>query len=261
MASPTVVCVTFDNMGSAADVGAGRRIGQAPDDASLLIGYPRVLAMLQQLGIMATFFIEGWNASHNPSHVLAVSKAGHEIGVHGWAHEKYRELDAPQTERLLRDALCAFRSIGIEPPGFRAPGGGRGPHTAEVVKRLGFRFDSSIDEFASATVPALLDNGLPNIPWQWEMIDYYQYYLHPDGPRTPAEFESNFVREIERAAANGGFVTLIFHAFVSGVDEQRFEAMRRVLVHVKNEARFALRTAGEIADELSRFAAPREARW
>src|SRR5690606_14692850 len=84
-------CFTFDNMGEAADVGAGRLEGPGPagSDPSLAIGYPALFALLERTGVRATFFVEGWNGIHHPEWVRAIVTRGHELGMHGWLHEPW----------------------------------------------------------------------------------------------------------------------------------------------------------------------------
>ena len=121
------VCVTFDNMG--------------PDDAepALSVGYPRILDLLDRLGLRATFFVEGWNGEHVPDRVRELQARGHEVGLHGWVHEPWAELDAGEAAALLDRGLDALRSAGVEPAGFRAPGGSRGAHTAALLADRGLR--------------------------------------------------------------------------------------------------------------------------
>ena len=241
------LCLTFDNMGSATEVGLGNRTDQLADDPSLHIGYPRVLRLLDKLDLKATFFIEGWNALHNPELVREIAGRGHEIGLHGWVHEVFHQLTPFDAERLLRDAQAAFRSIGIEPKGFRAPGGKRGEDLLNILRKLGLSYDSSVDEHAEATEPSMVDGDIPNIPWQWSMIDYYQYHMHPDGSQTPTQLEAVFSKALDAAAEKGSLVTFIFHVVVSGVDTECFEVMSRLLESAATSERLEVLTAGEIA--------------
>jgi peptidoglycan/xylan/chitin deacetylase (PgdA/CDA1 family) len=124
-ASVATLCLTFDNMGSALSVGQGlaARPGQA--DAGP-VGYPETLDLLNELGLRATFFIEGWNALHNPAALRAVASRGQEVAVHGWVHETIHTLDAIAVERVLADSTAAFACANIRSRGFRASGGKRG---------------------------------------------------------------------------------------------------------------------------------------
>lgn len=242
-----VLCLTFDNMGSAADVGTGKRQAQDPQDQSLVTGFERVLDLLDRTSLKATFFIEGWNAIHNPEHILAIARRGHEIGLHGWVHERFAELSEIQAERVVRDSLSAFRAIGIEPIGFRAPGGVLGDFGEAILKRNGLIYDSSFLEANGPLHPYRLSSGMPSVPWQWEMIDYYQYYMRGEDEVSPATVESVFTKRIAQAAAARNLVTLIFHTFVSAVDNDRFAAMERILRFAALNCRIPIRTAADVA--------------
>ena len=46
------LCLTFDNMGAARDIGEGRAAKPDPDEPGLKIGYPRLLGLLDEHGAM-----------------------------------------------------------------------------------------------------------------------------------------------------------------------------------------------------------------
>lgn len=245
------ICLTFDNMGSAYDVGQRSRAAQDPDDRSLSDGYPAVLAVLAELGLRATFFIEGWNTLHNAGLIQEVLRRGHEVGLHGWVHERFKDLAAVDVERIMLDSYAGFKTIGVTPVGFRAPGGERGDFVLPVIQRLGLAFDSSVEPEAVATEPHLLDTGLPNIPWRWELIDYYQYYMHPDGEQTPPQYEALLFAALDEAIERRGTMTPIFHAHVSGVEAQRLAVLTRFLTTAAADDRVRILPASVVAAGLS----------
>jgi peptidoglycan/xylan/chitin deacetylase (PgdA/CDA1 family) len=239
------LCLTFDNMGRARDIAEGR--ASAPDDAEpgLAIGYPRLLGLLDELDLRATFFIEGWNGLHHPDRVEELAKRGHEVGLHGWVHERFASLDKLRAEQLLHDGTAALSRIGLRPKGFRAPGGERGQHTVPALQALGFRYDSS-SAAGDAPQPSLLAPGLAHVPWRAEMVDSIQYLRHPVRPRTPAELEETWKGLMD---AEKNILTIVIHAFVSGVDEERFAVVRRVLTHAR-ERGMEIVTAGALAERV-----------
>lgn len=245
-----VLCLTFDNMGSAAEVGRRELSGPDPKDEGLLAGFPRLLDLLDVLDLKATFFIEGWNALHHPDRVVELVQRGHEVGLHGWTHEVFHQLDRIDAERVLIDSLASFRAIGVEPTGFRAPGGVRGKYTLEILRDLGLSYDSSVDEVAENMVPRLLEGDFPNVPWQWPMIDYYQYYMHPEGGRTAKQLESAWGKYLEQVSIHGGLVTFIIHAFVSGTSDDRFEVIERLLRRARSDPNLEVLTACEVAKRI-----------
>src|SRR5436190_1325720 len=50
------------------------------------VGTPKLLELLDQLDLKATFFVTGWSVDAHPAMAEAILKAGHEIGHHGYHH-------------------------------------------------------------------------------------------------------------------------------------------------------------------------------
>src|SRR5262245_46949920 len=47
-------------------------------------GLPRILELLAEHGIAATFYVPGWTADRHPAAIGAIVAAGHEVGHHGY---------------------------------------------------------------------------------------------------------------------------------------------------------------------------------
>src|SRR4051794_17659852 len=86
------------------------------------VGAPRILSMLQRRGIRASFFMPAVSALLHPDEARSYVAAGHEIGIHGWIHERNMQL-RPQDERdlALRSADTLERVSGQRPVGVRTP--------------------------------------------------------------------------------------------------------------------------------------------
>jgi polysaccharide deacetylase family protein (PEP-CTERM system associated) len=108
----------------------------------------RVLSLLSDHNVKATFFVLGELAEQYPSLVRGIARAGHEIGVHGYSHRQVFKLtiaeftqDVERTKKLVED------QIGQSVLGFRAPAFSIMPATSwalDVLANMGFRYDSSI---------------------------------------------------------------------------------------------------------------------
>lgn len=239
----TVVCFTFDNMAEAADIGAGVAEGPRDDDPSLTIGYPRILALLDRCGVRSTFFLEGWNGIHHPDAVRWVADRNHEVGMHGWVHEQWAELDERVERRLAIESTDALaQASGQRPLGFRAPGGRRTDATEEILLELGYEYDASL---GAGMVPTVHASGLAQVPFVWPGVDGY-YYLR-DTPEDPAVVEERWLHALGRAIEEGGLFLVIAHAFISGVDEQRLDVLDRVMTAAISDDRATVMSAGDIA--------------
>lgn len=250
MTDRAILCVTVDNLGRAAEIGLGKAARPDPNEPGLQ-ALPRLLDLFHDLGITATFFVEGWNGLHHPDAIRSIVERGHEVGLHGWVHERWPELTDDQRESLLFDGTASLRSAGAEPRGFRAPGGYRSSRTAQVLAELGYTFDSSIEKETENDPLAVrsLPEGLINIPWHWDMIDYYQYHMHPEGERSPGQLLAHFNRRLDEAISTAGPVTLIVHPFVSFTDDgDRFQAVRDFLKRAVDSPDVDVLSAGQLAD-------------
>lgn len=247
------VCLTVDNLGMALAIGRGRAARPDLAEPGLKHGLPAFLTLFRDLGLRATWFVEGWNALHHRDILERVALAGHDIGLHGWLHERWSEdLDDRARQQLLWDGTAAMRSIGLPCRAFRAPGGYRGGGTLETLAELGYEIDSSIGDGMGVAGSALEVSTLPgnilSIPWTWDMIDHYLYFSYPDGARNPAQLAAHWKGMIDRAADHGGLVTLIVHPFVSGVADDRMAALRDVLEHAVSHANMDVMSAQDVAE-------------
>ncbi|MBX3026096.1 polysaccharide deacetylase family protein [bacterium] len=242
-----IACFTFDNMGEAAEVGAGRRAGPMPDgeEPSLAVGYPALLALLARRGVRATFFVEGWNGIHHPAAVRAIVAHGHELGMHGWTHEAWSELDSDREATLARRATDALEhAAGVRPRGFRAPGGRRTAHTEAILQRLGYAYDASLGD---GMTPSRLPGGLAQIPFVWPGVDGFHYL--GDAPAAPAAVRDAWIGALRKAAARDGLFLTVCHAFITGTDPERVRALEAV-IDAAQAAGLTIATAGEVAARL-----------
>lgn len=122
----------------------------------------RVLAILAQAGVQATFFIVGQVAAAHPSMVRRIAEAGHEIACHSDRHELVSR-QSPETFRadIQRAKMCLEDLCGEAVIGYRAPNYSIGQQQAwayECLLEAGFQYDSSV-------YPILHDRyGLPQAP-------------------------------------------------------------------------------------------------
>lgn len=89
---------------------------------STLQALPRILRMLEEEGVVATFFTPAWIAEKYPDVIREVSRLGHEIGYHGYLHEVFA--DGEQEDVHMEKAESIMEGIiGKRPVGNRAPSG------------------------------------------------------------------------------------------------------------------------------------------
>jgi peptidoglycan/xylan/chitin deacetylase (PgdA/CDA1 family) len=102
----------------------GPYIAMTFDDGPSPETTPRLLDILKQRNIKATFFMIGQNAERNPAIVKRILAEGHEIGNHSWTHPQLSKLsDDRVTEEINKTQNAIKDSSGYTPVLMRPPYG------------------------------------------------------------------------------------------------------------------------------------------
>lgn len=108
----------------------------------------KVLGLLDEAGVKATFFVLGWVADRCPQLVKRIAGGGHEVANHGYWHQRIcnqkREIFA---EDIRRGKAILEGISGQEVIGYRAPSysiSGNTPWAFDELCEAGYRYDSSI---------------------------------------------------------------------------------------------------------------------
>jgi polysaccharide deacetylase family protein (PEP-CTERM system associated) len=108
----------------------------------------RVLDLLDDCRVTATFFILGWVAERYPSLVRKITERGHEPACHSYWHRLLYKLTPDEfREDTLRAKYAIEQAAGLEIYGYRAPSfsvTSRSAWALDVLAELGFRYDSSV---------------------------------------------------------------------------------------------------------------------
>lgn len=85
---------------------------------------PRILDLLAQANVLATFFVIGRLALGQPALVRRIVAQGHEVGNHSWSHRHPWTLPPAAARLEVRDGASAIADlIGRAPKFFRPPHG------------------------------------------------------------------------------------------------------------------------------------------
>lgn len=122
----------------------------------------RILDLLAEHRVKATFFIVGWTAERYPGMVKEIVNHGHEIGCHSYLHQKIFDLTPEEFRQDTKKAKDILEDITGRPVvGYRAPTYSitkKSLWALDILEELEFRWDSSI-------FPIIHDNyGIPNAP-------------------------------------------------------------------------------------------------
>ena len=117
---------------------AGKVVYVTFDDGPSPVYTPKVLKVLSQYGVHATFFEVGQNVAANSSLTSQVYRAGHSVQNHTWSHPDLRKLSASQ---FAFQVTAADRQIasstGYRPCCLRPPYGAVNPTVRAWAAALG----------------------------------------------------------------------------------------------------------------------------
>ena len=108
----------------------------------------RLLDLLNEHAVRATFFILGWVAERHPSLIARIAAAGHELACHSHEHRLVYDLTREQFRADVRRAKAAIEDAsGRRVAGYRAPSYSITPRSLwalDVLIEEGFTYDASI---------------------------------------------------------------------------------------------------------------------
>jgi polysaccharide deacetylase family protein (PEP-CTERM system associated) len=108
----------------------------------------RILDILDEFEVRATFFVLGWVAERCPRLVRNIAERGHEIACHGYGHELVYHIGPEKFRKDVRMAKDVLEDIiGEKVLGYRAPSysiTGKSLWALDILVEEGFLYDSSI---------------------------------------------------------------------------------------------------------------------
>ena len=220
------------------------------------VAVPRLLRMLDRVGLRTTFFIPGWVAETWPDLARSVRDAGHEIGHHGYLHESVRGTDEATEESYLLRGLEALDTVlGIRPIGYRGPNWEVSFSTPALLTKHGFRYDTGMmDSDHPYRLAVSAEPGAPSIvelPAHWSLDDWEPYNYLPGITgsgviASPADVIARWTLELEALVEEGGLFMLTNHPFVSG-RASRAAGLGRLIARAQEIDGLWIATAAEIA--------------
>jgi peptidoglycan/xylan/chitin deacetylase (PgdA/CDA1 family) len=233
-----IACLTFDVDAEApilAESGLyARNLGVMSHQAyGPLVGVPRILELLREHSLPATFFVPGWTADRYPQTVAAILEAGHEVGHHSYAHHSPFAQTEEEERADFERALAALRRAGAEPVGYRCPSWEPGWRTPQIVAEHGFLYDSSLMDSDRPYVLATAAGDLVELPVHWALDDWEQYAYIPDPPfrsaiESPAKVLDLWTSELDAMRRYDCLFVLTCHPFLSG-RPHRVEVLRTLI--------------------------------
>ena len=219
-------------------------------------GLPRLLRMLDRQQVPASFFIPAASAVLHPVVIRDIqsAKQAHEIGVHGWIHERLPLLNDEQEEqRLLNLSIETLTAMtGQRPVGYRAPSWKFSGWTMGQVKAAGFLYDTSL--MASDDAYELLLDGAPTgiveLPIERILDDSPYFGGNADGSNpSVGDVYEVYQSEFDVAYEEGGLFLLTMHPHMMG-HRSRAAMLERLVQYIKGKPGVWFATHEQIANHV-----------
>lgn len=240
----------------------------------------RLLCLLAEKDITATFFVPGHTVLTFPDVVAAAHAGGHEIGHHGWLHHPPLQRSPSEEADDLHRGLDAIMSVTAErAESYRAPHFAPSLTTFRLLREFDFLCDSSlmgsdIDPYRLRVCDAWsgdapYEYGPPSdiveLPVANHLDDFAQYeFLHSPsltlpGLRPPSDVLETWLEDCRYLAeyAESGVITITMHPEVTA-RTHRLLNLRRFIdaVRAKWGEQLAFASIKEVARDWAAAAPP-----
>jgi peptidoglycan/xylan/chitin deacetylase (PgdA/CDA1 family) len=236
-----IVCLTFDFDTQSGFIARGMTTPTplSRGEFGATTAAPRILKLLKDRGIKATWFVPGFTIQSWPMESAAVADAGHEIGHHSWAHIPPANQTREEEEAdLVRANEAIQRLTGRTARGYRSPSWDLSEHTIDLLIAHGFLYDSSL--MGADYIPYRARRGdvaelgkpfqfgqptnLIEMPISWSLDDYphFEFVRTPQSvlaSMQPARaVMQSWLDEFRymKTAVDWGVLTYTMHPFVIG---------------------------------------------
>jgi peptidoglycan/xylan/chitin deacetylase (PgdA/CDA1 family) len=216
-------------------------------------GLPRILRLLERYAIPASFYIPAVSALLHPDDVRRIAEAGHEVGLHGWIHERNSNLAEADERQLTHRATAVLEQLAGKPPvGLRTASWDFSEATLKIIRDMRLLYDSSL--MGDDEPYELLEDGEPTgiveLPVEW-IKDDYPYFgmdrLATVRPYTaPSLVGEIWRREFDGAYAEGGLFLLTMHPHIVG-HRSRMSVLDELIQHMRSHAGVWFATHEDIA--------------
>jgi peptidoglycan-N-acetylglucosamine deacetylase len=195
-----------------------------------LVGVPRILQLLDDFGLKATFFVPGLTAERYPQTV--------------------DEIEAGEREDFER-ALQALDAVGVRPKGHRSALWEASWDTPALVAEYGLEYDSTLMDDDKPYLLTTERGTIAELPPHWSLDDWEQYAYLPRPPigvniESPAKVLDLWTNELDAMRRHGCLFMLTNHPFLTG-RPGRVETLRKLVEHALGRGDVEFVTAAEVA--------------
>jgi peptidoglycan-N-acetylglucosamine deacetylase len=257
--SAALAVLSFDVDAESAILAQGRRYA---DHAMVMthqaygpnVGVPRLLQLLDDVEITATFFVPGLTVDRYPQTVEQILAAGHEVAHHSYSHLSPVDLGLEGERKDFERALEALDRLGVKPKGHRSALWEASWDTPSLVAEYGLEYDSTLMDDDKPYLLETPKGTIAELPPHWSLDDWEQYaYLpRPDigsNIESPAKVLDLWTNELDAMRRHGCLFMLTNHPFLSG-RPGRVETLRKLVEHARERGDVEFATAAEVAKRI-----------
>jgi peptidoglycan/xylan/chitin deacetylase (PgdA/CDA1 family) len=219
------------------------------------VGVPRILDMLDELQVPATFFIPGWVAEHRIGLAASIVERGHEVAHHSYGHRLPVTMAAGEERADFERALAVFDRQDIEIRGHRAALWGASWQTPSLVAEHGLSYDSSL--MGDDRPYRITTDSAPivELPVHWSLDDWEQYAYLPDPHigsviESPVKVAEMWRAELDGMRRYGCLFNLCVHPFLSG-RPGRIMALRGLIEYAQERGDVHFARCRDVADAVN----------
>ena len=261
-----VVVLSFDIDGVSSAINRDPASRHLPSLMSLReygpsVATPRILDLLDERGIGASFFIPGYVAETHVDLVRDIRDRGHEIGHHGYMHEPPATLSRDREAEVLDRGLESIERItGERTKGYRSPSWELSEDSLSLLVDRGFTYDSSLMGDDVPYVVHAPGGSLVEVPIHWELDDapffgYTPFLGQVYGTASPEHVYQVWSAAFEGAHHYGRSFVLTVHPWIIG-RPGRLRMLERLIDHIRGFPGVEFMRAVDLADMWQRRASP-----
>lgn len=217
-------------------------------------GMPRIFNLLDKHDIPATFFIPAISMVLHPHIIEEIKKhADYEIGFHSYVHENPLTLSEAEERAVYEKAMKIFvERVGKRPAGFRSAAWDLTPATIQIVKEMGFLYESSMmaDDRPYSLLANGEETGLIELPVEWILDDWPLFQISWPSQhvsiRNADDVYSIWKDEFDGAYEEGSMYILTMHPQVIG-HRYRMKMLDKLVTYMKSKPGVWFATHEQIA--------------
>lgn len=231
------VSLTFDVDAEAGFLGDGpeyaRRLTTLSEGRfGVTRGVPRILDLLREHGLLATFFVPGYTAETHAGLIASLLADGHEVGHHGYLHLRTDKVSEEAQRAEIERGFEALAAAGApRPTGYRSPAWEMTDETFDLLAEHGITYDSSCMGDDRPYVQRWSRGAILELPVHWSLDDWPRFGWsidHGGNTAHPDELLDSWTDEYRSAREDGRHVTFTMHPEVIG-RAYRFARLRSLV--------------------------------